>query len=104
MTATIIVQPEAEADLAEAFAWYERRRQGLGHDFLTEVDRVFQLIAEHPSRGAQVWREARRATPRRFPNALLYVARDDAVYIIAVLHQRCDPRLARSRVGRFQAG
>lgn len=40
MTATIIVQPEAEADLAEAFGWYERRLQGLGDGFLAEIDRV----------------------------------------------------------------
>ena len=39
MTPTLIVQPEAEADLAEAFGWYEGCRVGLGHEFLDEVSR-----------------------------------------------------------------
>ncbi|MSP01157.1 MAG: type II toxin-antitoxin system RelE/ParE family toxin [Acetobacteraceae bacterium] len=67
MTAALIVQPEADADLAQAFGWYERRRRGLGMEFVDEIDRVFQRFAEHPLLGARVWREARRALPRRFP-------------------------------------
>jgi hypothetical protein len=31
---TLIITPEAEQDLAEAKAWYERRREGLGEDFV----------------------------------------------------------------------
>lgn len=104
MTASVIVQPEAEADLAEAFDWYERRQPGLGHDFLDEIDRVFARIAEQPILAAQFWREARRVMPRRFPYAVLYVARDDDVYILAVVHQRRDPRVAQASVGRFQSG
>lgn len=103
MTATIIVQPEAEADLAEAFAWYERRQQGLGGEFLDAIDRVFERIAEHPLLAPQVWREARRTAPRRFPYAVLYVERGQTVYILAVLHQRRDPQLSRKRVGAFRA-
>jgi len=33
----IIVRPEAENDLKEAFFWYEDKRQGLGHDFLLQM-------------------------------------------------------------------
>jgi plasmid stabilization system protein ParE len=64
---------------------------------------VIRLIAENPWRAARIWRDARRMIPRRFPYAVLYVARDDGVYIIAVLHQRRDPRLAVTRAARFQA-
>lgn len=104
VTASIIVQPEAEADLAEAFDWYERRRPGMGHDFLAEVDRVLQFVAENPLRTPQIWREARRALPRRFPYAVLYVLRGNDIYVIAVLHQRRDPRIAQARERRFRAG
>ena len=30
----VIVRPEAEHDLKEAFSWYEDNRTGLGYDFL----------------------------------------------------------------------
>ena len=34
MKHTVIVRPEAENDLKEAFSWYEDKRKGLGYDFL----------------------------------------------------------------------
>lgn len=104
MTATVIVQPEAESDLAEAFRWYEQRSPGLGDDFLDEIDRVFGLIAENPLLTAPVWRAARRAIPRRFPYVVIYVERGDRVYVLGVLHQRRNPSLTRHRTGDFEAG
>ncbi len=42
MTATVVVQPEAEADLTEAFLWYEARRAGLGAEMIDDEDWPFQ--------------------------------------------------------------
>jgi hypothetical protein len=50
VTASLIVQPEAEADLGEAFHWYEGHRVGLGHEFLEEVSHTLARIAEQPLR------------------------------------------------------
>ena len=33
----LIIRPEAEAELTEAFDWYERRVAGLGGDLLAEL-------------------------------------------------------------------
>lgn len=38
MKRTLIVRREAEADIDQAFAWYESQRPGLGHDFLLCVE------------------------------------------------------------------
>ncbi len=32
-------RPEASADIAEAFSWYEQQRAGLGAEFETELNR-----------------------------------------------------------------
>ena len=37
MAAELNYAPEVEHDLAEGFAWYERRDAGLGDDFLRAV-------------------------------------------------------------------
>ena len=42
MAAKLIVAPEAELDLCEAYVWYERQRIGLGEDFLSSVDVCIQ--------------------------------------------------------------
>lgn len=102
VTATFVVQPEAEADLSEAFRWYEARRPGLGHEFLDEASHTFSRIAEKPLHNAVVYRASRRATLRRFPYVVLYVVRGERVFVLAVLHHRRNPTLARTRVRDFK--
>jgi hypothetical protein len=46
VTLEVRLRPEAEQDLADAAAWYEAQRQGLGHEFLDEVLTMLSSIAE----------------------------------------------------------
>jgi toxin ParE1/3/4 len=102
VTATLVVQPEAEADLTEGFQWYQARREGLGYEFLDAVSWTFGRIASEPLRYSIVHREARRALLHRFPYVVLYVARGESVYVLAVLHHRRNPRLAQNRISAFK--
>ena len=40
MKYSVIVRPEAEHDLKEAFSWYEDNRTGLGYDFLLQIENI----------------------------------------------------------------
>ena len=67
----IRVEPEVNAELAAAVAWYEDRRPGLGRELLAEIDSVFAAIARSPSRFPaypRVERDlgVRRVATRRF--------------------------------------
>lgn len=44
----LLVRPEAEADFAQAYAWYEDRRVGLGREFMEEASRCLQSVEERP--------------------------------------------------------
>ena len=46
MQPRLLLAPEAQADLAEAYAWYESQRGGLGSEFLAEVAVVLQRIEQ----------------------------------------------------------
>jgi hypothetical protein len=48
MAVELIVALEAELDLSEAYAWYEKRRTGLGEEFLSSVDACIQGIRRQP--------------------------------------------------------
>jgi len=48
MSADLVIAPEAEGDIAEAYVWYERRRAGLGEEFLSSVDACIESIRRHP--------------------------------------------------------
>ena len=88
---SIVLRPEAEADLHEARDWYEAQRPGLGGDFIEEVDAVFQRLAAAPQRFPKLHGDLRRALVRRFPYAVYFLSNKTQITIVAVLHQRRDP-------------
>ena len=98
MRRPITVRPEAEADIAAAFAWYEEQRAGLGTDFLDEIGRCFQRIEDHPEAYSTVYRRYRRALTRRFPYKVFYIVEQDYVSIVAIIHAARHPQRWRSRL------
>ena len=98
MNSPIIINPEAEADLAEARIWYEVRRPGLGDDFLLCVEEVFETIRRTPTLYPKVFQELRLALIRRFPFAAVYRSENDQITVVAVYHTRRDPREWQGRV------
>ena len=98
MRPRLIIRPEAEAELAEAFDWYERRVPGLGAYFLAAVGTALDSVLSHPLQHPVVYRTVRRALTRRFPYQVLFVAEEDAVIVIAVFHGARDPRIWQDRL------
>ena len=97
MTYRLEFRPEASADVAEAFSWYEAQRPGLGTEFEAELDGTLGLIKAMPAAGRVVYRTLRRALVRRFPFAIYYVLGGDLIEVRAVLHGSRHPRTWRRR-------
>jgi plasmid stabilization system protein ParE len=49
MTYRVILRPEAEAELAEAYRWYEAQRPSLGEAFFLSVDACMASIQLDPT-------------------------------------------------------
>ena len=77
MKRAIIVRPEAEADIAAAFAWYEEQRLGLGTEFLSEIERCLERIEDYPEGHPVIYRRYRRALTRKFPYKIFYIVEPD---------------------------
>lgn len=84
----LIVRKEAELEIARAFAWYERRRPGLGQRFADEVEYRFEQIARDPHLFPAVYKSVRKATLRIFPYGVYYLARNSGIVVLRVLHHR----------------
>ncbi len=97
MTLGVRIRPEAEQDLAEAAAWYEAQRPGLGHEFLDEVAAMLSGIAENPQRFPDVHRNTRRAVIQRFPFGIYFRVENATVVILAIMHGSRDPRRWKGR-------
>ncbi len=100
MNFTIIIRPEAETDLAESYRWYEERNPGLGLEFVRCVDVAFDTILENPNLYQRVYKNIRRALPRRFPYEIFYVIEDNKIIVLAVLHAKRDPELFKERANQ----
>jgi len=49
MAVELVIVPEAQQDVEEAYCWYEERRMGLGEDFLGCLEACMQTICRMPS-------------------------------------------------------
>ena len=94
----ILVRPAAAADIEVAFRWYEDQREGLGEEFLGEVQRTLAHVDSHPKLNPIIHRETRRAFVHRFPYGIFYCLFGDDVVVVACLHARQDPMVWKTRV------
>ena len=97
MPPRLLLSPEAEAELVEAFAWYDGQRAGLGSEFLAEVARVLRRIEDAPLGYAVVQGHTRRAVVRRFPYSVFFIVDPDIIDVTAVMHGRRNPRRWQTR-------
>jgi plasmid stabilization system protein ParE len=97
MAYPLIVSTEAEADLDQAYRWYEQQRPGLGRDFLLRVHDVFERIRRAPLAFAETHRTVRQALVRRFPYVVCYTFDGQRVNVVAVFHGHRDPNEWKQR-------
>ena len=77
MSLPLIITADAEEDLAEAKAWYERKRKGLAEEFLLCVEAALDQIRRVPAAATEVYPGVRRVVVRRFPYGVFYRADPD---------------------------
>lgn len=94
----LILRPAAEAEIEEAYRWYEGQRPGLGDEFARAVDACLASIRHRPEFYSEQFQRARRALLRRFPYAIFYLIQDNSIDVIACFHMRRDPRRWRARL------
>lgn len=82
----LFVRPDAERDLFAARDWYERKRPGLGGEFLDEFTLAMIELERAPDLPRLYFGKFRRLRFRRFPYKLFYQVQDEAVIVFRVLH------------------
>jgi toxin ParE1/3/4 len=99
MNRSLIVRPDAEADITDAAIWYESRGPGLGLKLLSEIERAIARALKHPESFTRVRRNptVRRVLTRRFPYRVFFIVRPDAIVVFAVLHAARHDRIWKHR-------
>jgi plasmid stabilization system protein ParE len=90
-----------EADVAEAAAWYETQRPGLGERFVFAVQSADKLLLANPLRYSVRFSDVRRLNLADFPYGLFFFLHGDEIVVLAVLHHRRDTRAILERRRRL---
>lgn len=93
MVHKIIITPYAEQDTFEAYKWYEEKLIGLGEEFLFELERTYDNIANNPTYNTYIddKKELRDLHVYRFPFVVVYKITNNIIVIISVHHTKKNP-------------
>ncbi len=83
--------PEIASEVKSSFLWYQKQANGLGDDFLDELELAYQAINELP----QIWplfqRGFRRFLLSKFPFSVIYQQHGNIIFVVAVMHNSRKP-------------
>ncbi len=98
MKYSLLVRQEAEADLQEAYSYYESCGEGLGRDFLQCIETVAHTIQVNPHLYRAIHKNIMRCMLNKFPYGVYYTIKNETVVIVAVMHVRRDPIRWQKRI------
>lgn len=99
MARRLIFAPQVPDDLVAAVDYYEQISAALANDFRRHINDKLDDIAERPESFPLDIESVRFARVDRFPYLIFFIADQESVSIIAVLHGASDPARWRERRG-----
>ncbi|MCP4768439.1 MAG: type II toxin-antitoxin system RelE/ParE family toxin [Gammaproteobacteria bacterium] len=97
MVYKLSIRKEAETDIAEAYQYYERCREGLGADFMLCTSESLSRIQRNPKQFRSVQDRIRRALVKKFLYGIFYTLTENEIIVLAVTHARRNPKHWQSR-------
>ncbi len=88
----------ARQELDDAVTWYDQQAEGLGKEFLDELDRVIRRVVTYPFSAMEIEPGLRRGLLARFPYGLIFGQDGGTIVIVAVAHLHREPRYWADRL------
>jgi hypothetical protein len=95
----VVYHPEARLEYQEAAQSYTTIDQELGGRFFDEVEKLIQDIRRAPDRYRRFDPPARRHFSDVFPYAVIYLEREDHLWVVALMHMKREPGYWKERLG-----
>ncbi len=87
----VVFRTSAGVQVADAQAWYDKQRQGLGAEFARSLESAISRVARNPMAAPVVHQDVRRVLLKRFPYSVFYIAESDALIVLSCMHTRRAP-------------
>jgi plasmid stabilization system protein ParE len=93
----IAVTAGAEEDIVHAYNWYEDQREGIGEQFLKELELYYKKLEQQPTAFGKVSKNYRQVVLKQFPYIIVFELTKTDVVIYAVSHRSRNPK---NKLGR----
>ena len=99
MRYNIVILSEAEADIDNAYIWYELRQINLGNKFFKKVEESIKFISNNPYGYKEIYKGIRRYVINKFPYGIYYKLNIEhkEIQIIGVIHFKRSKRVISKR-------
>jgi toxin ParE1/3/4 len=92
----IELRPLATIEIIEAYDWYELQKEGLGVDFLNELDQLYETLHRNANTYSYYEKPVREGKVNRFPYTVVYEVFDTNIVIYSVFMAKQDPSKKRT--------
>jgi len=100
MSYKVSILSEAEADIDNAYIWYESKQINLGNIFFKIVADSVNSISRNPVGSEEIYKGIRRFIIKKFPYGIYYKVNFELkeIQIIAVIHFKRSTRIIKHRI------
>ena len=92
MSYRIEIREEADAEIFDAYHWYEQQLTGLGQRFINELEIVLEKITSNPLHYKIATSIYRQAAIKSFPFVVYFEVNDNAIIVYSVFHTKRKPK------------
>ncbi|MHA6281251.1 type II toxin-antitoxin system RelE/ParE family toxin [Salinimicrobium sp. CAU 1759] len=85
------VKEEAALEIINTYLYYEKKRSGLGEEFLEQLDFYFKRITSNPEHFPEKRKPYREAFLGRFPYVVIYEFRNEKVIVYSIFNTWQNP-------------
>lgn len=97
MLYSIEVRYLAATEIIEAYDWYEAQREGLGIEFLEELENFYQSLLRNPQAYTYYKKPVRQGKIARFPYVVVFEAFESIIVIYSVFMSKQNPDKKRTK-------
>ena len=83
--------PDVALEIKFSYQWYQNQAEGLGQDYLSELESSMKMIRELPETWPRFQQGFRRFLLSKFPFSVIYQISINTVYVVAVMHNSRKP-------------
>jgi hypothetical protein len=95
MSFKLEIRPLAAIEILEAYDWYELAKDGLGLEFLNELENFYDGLKNNPKTHSYYEKPVRQGRLKRFPYVVIYEIFNSTIVIYSVFMAKQDPAKKR---------